>query len=98
MKSVKELSIESKIIKRLQNSPVCLKLVNYLFEDAETGRVKTDAGISERLHYQPRLQLEKLSSRKADGADREQRGADHGSKAGRSQLLVLKSRGAGAEP
>ena len=35
MKSVKELSIESKIIKRLQNSPVCLKLVNYLFEDAE---------------------------------------------------------------
>lgn len=35
MKSVKEVSIESKIIKRLQNSPVCLKLVNYLFEDAE---------------------------------------------------------------
>ena len=35
MQSVKELSIESKIIKRLQNSPVCLKLVNYLFEDAE---------------------------------------------------------------
>lgn len=35
MKSVKEVSIESKITKRLQNSPVCLKLVNYLFEDAE---------------------------------------------------------------
>ena len=35
MKSVKELSIESKITKRLQNNPVCLKLVNYLFEDEE---------------------------------------------------------------
>jgi hypothetical protein len=35
MKSVKELSIESKILKRLENSPVCLELVNYLFEDEE---------------------------------------------------------------
>ena len=35
MKSVKELSIESKIIKRLQNNPLCLELVNYLFNDEE---------------------------------------------------------------
>lgn len=35
MKSVKELSIESKIIKRLSDSPVCLELVNYLFNDEE---------------------------------------------------------------
>lgn len=35
MKSVKELSIESKIIKRLQNNPLCLDLVNYLFDDEE---------------------------------------------------------------
>ncbi len=35
MKSVKEISIESKIIKRLQNNPVCLELVNYLFNDEE---------------------------------------------------------------
>ena len=35
MKSVKELSIEAKILRRLQNSPICLKLVRYLFEDAE---------------------------------------------------------------
>lgn len=35
MKSVKELSIEAKILRRLQNSPVCLKLIRYLFEDAE---------------------------------------------------------------
>jgi len=35
MKSVKELSIESKITKRLQNSPLCLELVNYLFNDEE---------------------------------------------------------------
>ena len=35
MKSVKELSIESKILKRLENWPICLKLVNYLFEDEE---------------------------------------------------------------
>lgn len=35
MKSVKEVSVESKILKRLQNYPNCLKLVNYLFEDEE---------------------------------------------------------------
>lgn len=35
MKSVKELSIESKILRRLQNSPICLKLVRYLFDDPE---------------------------------------------------------------
>lgn len=35
MKSVKELSLEAKIIKRLQNHPVCLELVNYLFADEE---------------------------------------------------------------
>lgn len=35
MKSVKELSIESKILKRLENNPICLKLVNYLFADKE---------------------------------------------------------------
>lgn len=35
MKSVKELSIESKITKRLENSPLCLELVNYLFNDEE---------------------------------------------------------------
>ncbi len=35
MKSVKELSIESKILRRLQNSQICLQLVNYLFEDEE---------------------------------------------------------------
>ena len=35
MKSVKEISVESKILKRLQDNPNCLKLVNYLFEDEE---------------------------------------------------------------
>ena len=35
MKSIKEVSVESKILKRLQNNPNCLKLINYLFEDAE---------------------------------------------------------------
>ena len=35
MKSVKEVSVESKILKRLQGYPNCLKLVNYLFEDEE---------------------------------------------------------------
>lgn len=35
MKSVKEVSVESKIVKRLQNIPKCLELVNYLFNDAE---------------------------------------------------------------
>ena len=35
MKSVKELSIESKILKRLQNSPICTELVKYLFADEE---------------------------------------------------------------
>lgn len=35
MKSIKEVSIESKILRRLENSPTCLKLVNYLFADEE---------------------------------------------------------------
>ena len=35
MKSVKEISVESKIVKRLQNNPKCLELVNYLINDAE---------------------------------------------------------------
>lgn len=35
MKSVKELSVESKILKRLHDNPNCLKLVHYLFDDAE---------------------------------------------------------------
>ncbi len=35
MKSIKEVSVESKILKRLQNRPECLKLVNYLIEDEE---------------------------------------------------------------
>lgn len=35
MKSIKEQSIESKILKRLENNPVCLKLAEYLFNDAE---------------------------------------------------------------
>lgn len=35
MKSVKEVSVESKIFKRLQGRQICLDLVNYLFKDAE---------------------------------------------------------------
>ena len=35
MKSIKEVSVESKILKRLQDFPKCLELVNYLFNDAE---------------------------------------------------------------
>lgn len=35
MKSIKEQSIESKILKRLENNPVCLKLAEYLFDDEE---------------------------------------------------------------
>ena len=35
MKSIKEQSIESKILKRLENNPACLKLAKYLFEDEE---------------------------------------------------------------
>lgn len=35
MKSVKEISVESKILKRLQDVPYCLALVRYLFEDTE---------------------------------------------------------------
>lgn len=35
MKSVKEISTESKIQGRLKNSPVCLELVKYLFADEE---------------------------------------------------------------
>lgn len=35
MKSVKEVAIETKIIKRLDKNPVCLQLVNFLFADEE---------------------------------------------------------------
>ena len=35
MKSVKEISVESKILKRLQSHPLCLELAQYLFEDVE---------------------------------------------------------------
>ncbi len=35
MKSVKEISIETKILKRLQHNPNCVKLVEYLFADEE---------------------------------------------------------------
>ena len=35
MKSVKEVSVETKILKRLQSIPKGLELVNYLFNDAE---------------------------------------------------------------
>jgi hypothetical protein len=69
-----------------------------ILPDAEAGRTETDAGIPERLHYQPGLQLEELSGRKAGGADWEQRGADYGAETGRSKLSVSKSRSAGAKP
>ncbi len=35
MKSAKELTTETKILNRLKNNPVCLKLVEYLFADEE---------------------------------------------------------------
>ena len=35
MKSIKEVSLESKILKRLQNHKLCTDLVNYLFADEE---------------------------------------------------------------
>ena len=35
MKSVKEISIETKILQRLKNNQICLKLVDYLFADEE---------------------------------------------------------------
>ena len=35
MKSIKEVSLESKILKRLENLPNCTKLVTYLFADEE---------------------------------------------------------------
>lgn len=35
MKSVKEQSLEAKILKRLENSPKCTELVEYLFSDEE---------------------------------------------------------------
>lgn len=35
MKSVKEISTETKILNRLKNNPICTELVNYLFNDAE---------------------------------------------------------------
>ena len=35
MKSVKEVNTEAKILERLRDYPQCLKLVQYLFDDAE---------------------------------------------------------------
>ena len=35
MKSIKELSTETKILDRLKNIPVCLEMVKYLFADEE---------------------------------------------------------------
>lgn len=35
MKSIKEISTETKIQNKLSNNPICLELVNYLFADAE---------------------------------------------------------------
>lgn len=35
MKSVKEISIETKILQKLKNNTICLKLVDYLFADEE---------------------------------------------------------------
>ena len=35
MKSLKEVSLEEKILRRLEHAPACLELVNYLFEDRE---------------------------------------------------------------
>ncbi len=35
MKSIKEQSLEAKILKRLQKNPVCTELVHYLFADEE---------------------------------------------------------------
>lgn len=35
MKSIKEVSLESKILKRLEHSEICTELVNYLFADDE---------------------------------------------------------------
>lgn len=49
-------------------------------------------------HAKAILPVETVPDCKAGGADREQCGADYGGKVSRSQLLVLKSRGAGAEP
>lgn len=40
MKSVKELTTETKIQNRLKNSPVCLELVNYLFDDPELQEIQ----------------------------------------------------------
>ena len=54
----------------------------YLSEDVETGRIESDAGIPERLHNRPGLQLEAVSDRKASSTDWEQRGADYGAEAG----------------
>lgn len=35
MKSIKELSTETKILDRLKNIPICLEMVKYLFADEE---------------------------------------------------------------
>lgn len=40
MKSAKEVTTESKIEKRLQNRPVCLALVEYLFNDPELQEIQ----------------------------------------------------------
>ena len=40
MKSAKELTTEIKIQNRLKNRPVCLALVNYLFDDPELQEIQ----------------------------------------------------------
>ena len=42
MKSIKEVSLESKILKRLQNHKLCTDLVNYLFADEELQEMKSE--------------------------------------------------------
>ena len=48
MKSVKEISTETKIQNRLKNHPVCLELVNYLFADAELQEMQEYANNMQR--------------------------------------------------
>ena len=40
MKSVKEQATETKILNRLKDRPVCLELVNYLFNDEELQEIQ----------------------------------------------------------
>ena len=40
MKSVKEMATETKILNRLKDRPICLELVNYLFNDEELQEIQ----------------------------------------------------------